>query len=380
MRKFLALTATMALVATPAMAADLNISVESSGLNSIKVGPGDVVNFDVIGELTDALNEGIALAACDFAFTGGPLDPLVAGAGMLTFVRNDGITNPAGWCTPNVPGREGEEVQCGGGQNTILNFAGNAEFPVGAVVTGIAQPGSPELLMTGSLTAPLDDGVYVVSAFNCFGNVIKQGETGIPHWATEPFGEGTITNLTVEVTSCAAVAAVTGGNYACDDSLSRAGRNVLRIEFSIPLLAAPAPGEVEIRELLPAGAFGPDLSAQFVFSIENGNTLKIVETGEVLANETWYGITNTGAWCSAANFERDYAAVFGDANNNHINEFADLSAINANQSSLETTPDDSRFDINTVGGVSFADLSAANSFLNSEATIANKPTGHGCSP
>lgn len=167
--------------------------------------------------------------------------------------------------------------------------------------------------------------------------------------------------------------------YACDSSLSRAGDNILRFTFDTDLTGGPpAPGELLIRELLDGGAFGPDISANFVFSIEGGNTLKIEEPGQVFSNETWYAVMNTGDWCDAETFQVDYAVVYGDANNDRVTSFGDLSAINALASDPADTPDNSRFDINTDGQVSFADLSAANSFNGSSAL--NKPTGHGCLP
>lgn len=168
--------------------------------------------------------------------------------------------------------------------------------------------------------------------------------------------------------------------YDCDASLSRFGNNVLRLTFESELKTAPVHGEIEIHELLEGGLFGPDISAQFVFSIEDGNVLKIVEPGQVFTNESWYAVMNTGGWCDAEDFEVDYAVVYGDANNDHVTGFTDLSAINASMSDPIDTEDNNRFDINTDGQVSFTDLSAANEFNGSIALIDNKPTGHGCSP
>ena len=99
--------------------------------------------------------------------------------------------------------------------------------------------------------------------------------------------------------------------------------------------------------------------------------------GVVLANETWYAVLNSGNWAGVADFKVDYASVYGDANNDQTTGFIDLSAINAMQSPLNQTPDDTRFDINTIGGVSFADLSAANVFIGSS-VLGTKPSGHDC--
>lgn len=192
---------------------------------------------------------------------------------------------------------------------------------------------------------------------------------------TDP-GDGCDESCVIE--DCAQAAVLTESSYDCNESLSRIGNNILRFIFGADLTTVPAPGEVEIRVLLDDGLFGVDISDQFVFSIEASNVLKIVEPGQVFVDEAWYAVMNTGGWCDAANFQVDYPVVYGDANGDRTTGFADLSAINANQSGLEETPDDSRFDINTLGGVSFNDLSAANSVNGSQALLTNKPTGHTC--
>ena len=383
MKKFLGITLAIAFSATVATATDLNISVESAGLNTVTVAPGEVVNYTIVGELSDALNGGLALWACDLAFTGGDLSQGTAGAGMGDFVRNAGINNPAGYGgTTTVAGRDGELVQAGGGMNTILNFAGNADFPIGVVTELIAHPGSPEVLMTGSLTAPAGLGEYTLTASNCFGNVIKDGETGVPFWATQPFGVGTVTNLTVTVDEdCAQVAsldfaALAATEYPCGTSLSREGGNILRFEFDIPV-SAPGPGDIEVRELLDGGLFGPDIAPLLTITVENGNVLTITEAGQVFTNGTWYGVTNSGLWCDAGNFQVDYAVVYGDANGTFFTSATDLSAVRANFADLGVTPDNSRYDINKVGGITATDLSAARADFSD---LLIKPTGHGCSP
>lgn len=216
-------------------------------------------------------------------------------------------------------------------------------------------------------------------------------------------GDGTLC-ADAGVCSCpAAPANLIGSSYACGDSLSRAGRNVLRFEFDAPI-EPPMPGEIEIRELLPGGSFGlDDLSPLFQFSVEGDNVLRVEEHGctdgtcdfgagtatcldgpdagkpciHPLANETWYGLMNLGGWCETAEFQMNYVVVLGDANNDLVTSFADLSAINSMMSEPANTPDDSRFDINITGGVGFADLSAANSF-NGSSALNSKPDRHTC--
>ena len=387
MKRLLCITLTVGFSATVASATDLNVTLRSGGVSTVEVAPGVTVDYEVIGELTDALNEGLALWACDIAFTGGPLVQGVVGSGMGEFAEagDAGITNPAGYGgTTTVVGREGELVQAGGGMNTILNLVDNAPFPVGAVVTGIAWPGSPEVLMTGSLTAPLTEGTYTLTASNCFGNVIKQGEIlDGTFWATEPIGVGTVTNLAVTVVSPVAnldFASLALTEYPCDATLSRIGNNVLRFEFDRGV-AAPVPGQIEINELLGSGVYGPDLSASFDITGENGNVLKITEVGTVLSNETWYAVRNIGNWGEAGDFEVDYAVVYGDADGFGGTSFGDLAAIfNVLQNGLpaNSLTDSSRFDIDGFGGISFGDIAAAFNFNNSSAGANPSPTG--CTP
>jgi hypothetical protein len=197
------------------MATNINISVQqTNGTNAITVGPGDTVNYKIVGVLTDDLNEGLALVGLSLDFTGGPLAAGNTPAGAIScvnpmpaFVIPDGITNPAGFGGTVIGG---DLIQAGGAQNTIKNTADNAAFPIGAVLTGVAQPGGcgAAVIMTGSFVVPigLADGVYALNAFDVFANVITDGETGTVFWATEAAGVGSVTNLTINVGGCTAVA------------------------------------------------------------------------------------------------------------------------------------------------------------------------------
>lgn len=194
-----------------ALASNLNTSVESDGSNNIDVAPGQVVTYEVIGELDDMLNVGLALAGYDLEFSGGPLEPADEPAddtNMAQFKRPNGVTNPDGYGGTII---EGVLRQVGGGANTINNDIDNAPFPLGIVIENIAHPGSPEVLVTGTLTIPEDaveNDVFTLNLTNLFANVIKQGETGEPpqnFWKTEAAGVGTNTDLTMTVVVAAAV-------------------------------------------------------------------------------------------------------------------------------------------------------------------------------
>ena len=192
--------AAVALVAPAAFASDLDLSVRSGSLDTIIVGPGETIAYQVIGELDDAQNEGLALFCFDLSYTGGDLAQATAPASgpILEFVYPRGVNNPAGFGGTPVAG---DLLQVGGAMNTILNFF--APSPSGTVVTDVAAPGSPAVLASGSLDAPLTPGVYVLSVSNVVANVIRQGEDGSgPFWVVDAAGVGSLGALTIEVLDC----------------------------------------------------------------------------------------------------------------------------------------------------------------------------------
>ena len=177
-------------------ATDLNLSAEVGGRNAVRVKPGEIVSYAIVGELSDATSQGLAMVTFDLAFSGGPLtqaDNPTANP-MLNFATPLGLNNPAGFGGTVT---DGTLVQVGGAQNTIANSF--APQPLGSVLTGVGLLGAPEVLATGTLTAPLQVGTYTLSIENVMANVVRAGETGVPFWAVDPAGVGTKTNLTVEV-------------------------------------------------------------------------------------------------------------------------------------------------------------------------------------
>lgn len=183
-------------LAAPALATDLNLSVQVGGSNSVVVGPGASVGWSVVGELDDAANEGLAFFLFDVSFDGGDLTQAASpsGAPMTSFDMPLGLTNPAGY---GGTVQDGDLIQVGGAQNTINNSF--AAAPNGAVTPGVCQPGFPEELVAGTLTAPSVPGVYTLSVTNVMANVISQGETGIPFWRVDAAGVGSVDDLTIEV-------------------------------------------------------------------------------------------------------------------------------------------------------------------------------------
>jgi hypothetical protein len=194
----------------------LHVSVESGGANEMTVAPGETVDYQVVGALSDDANQGLALFGFDLVFDGGDLPPADKPLGeptpgcdnpMANFTIPWGINNPEEPCPPacgfggTIIG--GDLIQLGGGQNTINNTPDNAPFPIGPVLTGVAQPSGcgPAVLVTGSLVAPDETGDYTLSLVELFANVIIEDTTGDPFWETATAGAGTIADLSISVSS-----------------------------------------------------------------------------------------------------------------------------------------------------------------------------------
>jgi hypothetical protein len=186
------------LAAVPAQATNLNLIAQSGGMTTVVVPPGANVPYSVVGVLSDAASDGLAGFSFDLTFSGGPLAQAAepSSAPMTSFDRPLGLTNPAGFGGTVVAGKL---VQVGGAQNTIANSF--APYPNGNVVVDVAQIGQALPLVSGQLTAPLAPGTYSLSLSAVVANVIRQGETGIPFWRVERALPGTLTPLTVIVSS-----------------------------------------------------------------------------------------------------------------------------------------------------------------------------------
>ncbi len=226
MNRLTSLLTVCALGAT-ASASDLNLSIEASGQNAVTVSPGEIVTYNVVGELSDSLNEGLALFAIDLTMPGVTLTQAGApvSANMQQFNLPLGLTNPAGFGGTQT----GATLkQVGGMQNTFKNTF--APVPTGSVITGIAQPGTTETLVSGQVQMPTASGTYVLDASNVLANVIRQGQTGIPAWFVDKANAGNVTPLTVTVEALSAntntLSLSAGGtiNLTLDGGASNAGK------------------------------------------------------------------------------------------------------------------------------------------------------------
>jgi len=257
----------LSLCPAAAAATDLNLSAESSGQNRVTVTPGSTVSYSVVGELSDGGSLGLAMVSFDLSFSGGPLSQGTAptSSPMSNFVAPVGLNNPAGY-GGTVQG--GVLRQVGGAQNTIINSL--APLPVGSVITGVAQPGSPQVLLTGTITAPTQVGTYTLSIDNVMGNVLRTGGTGDPFWAVDPAGVGSKTSLTIEVSALfadlqALSVSTTGTQHL---SLEAGVANAGRKYFVLGTFAGTTPGIT-----LAGGTHVPlNPSAYLNFTAANPNT------------------------------------------------------------------------------------------------------------
>ena len=193
----LALLAFAAVLALPSSAQGvrtrLNIRLTSMDSSYTVAHLGDFVRYELLAQLSDTQNEGLAMFSVDLDFDGGPLKraqvPQVPP--MNNFVTPLGVGNPEGFGGTK---RQSKLLQVGGMQNTINNSF--APQPTGTVITGIAH--QEEQLVIGRVEVPSTPGRYQLTASNLVANVIAEGETGVPFWRCEPAVPGANTALTIE--------------------------------------------------------------------------------------------------------------------------------------------------------------------------------------
>jgi len=255
----------------------------------------------------------------------------------------------------------------------------------------IVLPGDGTAVKVGEMnvTMPSADGPFVLDVLNAAeANVDKGGQLryGFSLAGTEPItrwsangGQVTGGTSTFVVGGGGGAAALVSSDPACGVSWPRSANNFAMLTFDGDL-TAPGAGEVEIRELLAAGAFGADLSANFTFSIVNDGgglprILRVVENGTQLTDRKWYAITDNG-WTGVDAFKVDIVHLIGDADGNGRVLGADAGLINSRISPLPQV--DSRMDTDGSGRVLGADVGLANSKISPLAVP--KPSGHACLP
>ncbi len=413
--RLLNLVLAIAFSASATWASNLSLSVQQdNGTNAITVAPGAVVNYKVVGTLSDNLNRGLGLVSVsldfDLASPGGDLTPANSPTGAISCSNPmPAFDTPAGITNPPWPGGFGGTavagvlVQCCGAQNTIKNPndgpGGAPEFPVGNVLLGVAQPAGcgPAVLLTGSLTIPMGtpNGTYNLMALTSgpnasFANTIANDGSGADFYTTEAVGAVTATNLAITVSGVVPRALVSSippftgvgvGSAPTNGTLWRTAKNTIRLTFDGTLPSAPTAGQITIQELLPAagcvgaGGFGPDLSANgFTFVLESGNTVLKVRDNDAtsdLLHRKWYAIRNTGGWVGVAAFEAQFPVQVGDFNGDKFVTPQDVSLVNGAPGGAQA--DQSRADINGDGFKTPTDVSLTNG---NQSGFLGKPCGH----
>lgn len=364
MKRILVIALVAALSATAAKAQPwpaLDIWVQAGGGSAVTVGPNCEVPYYVVGELTDVPNMGLALVGFDLEFDGGDLSHANAPTSttMGNFVIPDGITNPVGATNPVGYGGTligGKLVQVGGGQNTIMNGqvectatidcpTGSecdvipappwfctpvATFPVGTVITGIAQNGYPEVLVSGALTAPAGEGPYTLAATNLFANVIKPGQDGNPFWATAAADDGgTLTplSITVQIGAQCPAAAMTSDPasgaidarqpHAVSGNTTPVGWDTVDLFFTFVDVSGLQDTDLTVTE---SGGDGTAPGIQSVTPM--GLNMVEVVLDSVIEPDAWTVITH-----DASGVKTCLGYLPGDASQNGTSEPADIDAL-----------------------------------------------------
>lgn len=144
--------------------------------SSTTVSPGGSITYEMVGLLSGDASLGLAVWGIDlrssYAIEDG-LPQCEPGPDMSSFVRPDGVTNPAGY--GGTPNGYDWLWQIGGAQNTIGNTI--PPYPIGQVVLGIGM--TPVVLATGVANLPSLPGEYQLEISTLFSAVITSG-TGDP--------------------------------------------------------------------------------------------------------------------------------------------------------------------------------------------------------
>lgn len=326
MFKLAGMLAAVALGGSAALATDLNLTCTINGQSNPTLAANSVVTYTITGVLSDSANEGLALVGFDLEYSGGALsqanDPSTLP--MTNFDRPDGITNPAGFGGTMISGKL---VQVGGGQNTIKNTVANAPFPIGSVITDIAQPGAPQVIVTGSLTVPASGGPYNLDITNIFANVIKQGETGTVFFATEQAGVGTTTDCVITIGSACAASIVSANpaNNAIDARQPHAigaanptqSFTVINLDMPACSVAAALPADFAITET--GGT--PGVPSIVSVTPVDADTVALTLSAAIEAG-AWTTITHT-----ASATDTCVGNLPGDVNNNLTSNTADVTAL-----------------------------------------------------
>ncbi len=165
-----------ALHVVPAFADTLELRVVGEG-GTTQVGCGPAVEVNIQGRIQNATDFGLSLWSADLTdwpFGGQDITTLILdspGGDIDQFKRNLGLTNPSGYGGTPI---DGDLVQIGGGQNTIGN-TGPTLFPVGTVVTNIANGSEWVTLATGTIDTNFQLADLQINIESAFASTLATG-------------------------------------------------------------------------------------------------------------------------------------------------------------------------------------------------------------
>jgi hypothetical protein len=250
-----------------AAATDLNLSARVGGSSAVTAAPGSTLSYQIVGELSDAGTQGLAMVSFDLDWSAGPLAQAAAPASfpMLNFAAPLGFSNPQGF-GGTLSG--GNLLQVGGAQNTINNTV--ASIPSGSVILGVAQNGAPQVLAQGTIVVPdVGSGALVLSISNVIANGVRLGESGTPFWAVDAVEAGTVTNLTVDVRSLtgntASISLSAGGTQAL--TLAAGSLHAGETYLALGSTSGSAPG----TQISPGVVLPLNFDAYTLFTLSNPN-------------------------------------------------------------------------------------------------------------
>ncbi len=143
---------------------------------------------------------------------------------------------------------------------------------------------------------------------------------------------------------------------AGNTTLAKGANNILRLVFD-KSLALPTGNPIVIQQLIASDpeTLGTDLAGSFTYSLETTNvsndTLKIVETGAVLTDVTWYRIQQSSTF-DVQPFKFDLVTFVGDVFNDSAVNSLDLLQVNLAMGQVT----DGREDVDGNGVVEQADV------------------------
>lgn len=224
--------------------------VDANGDAVVDVAANDMVDVRIEGRLNTTSSDGLALWGVNLTDAGtyGTYDlctetSIVEGASMSQFVRNQGLTNPAGY--GGTCNGMGGLWQIGGGQNTIGN-TGPTAFPIGTVDIGVANGTGWTVLAQDTVTVPADfdaGDTIVLTLDTCFANTIDAGQAG-PVYAVSAANCTIAGSLTLQFAGgCQSTAACPNTDVNCDNVTS--GLDIAIItnsaNFGLPVGSAANP-------------------------------------------------------------------------------------------------------------------------------------------